>query len=195
MGTYVYIRFVLGSFSSLHPWDPLDFALHVKWTPRMRGANSIISDKIVETLASNRGNFGEKNDLHSSLLPSIQSRGVCCFLLVARTPGQHCKEGMGEGKLYFPPLRWQNVREALQSKLSQPILSPIVGEHDCASIFWRCSLLENQRELTKEQQELTLLYMFVTVFGRCLSFRCPLKTELTVFLFLIQRNLNLMKPL
>ena len=79
----------------------------------MRGANSIISDKIVETLASNGGNFGEKNYLHSSLLPSIQSWSVCCFLQVARTPAQHCKEGMGEGKLYFPPLNWQNVREAL----------------------------------------------------------------------------------
>ena len=48
----------------------------------MRGANSIISDKIVETLASNGGNFGEKNDLHSSLLPTIHSWGVCCFLQV-----------------------------------------------------------------------------------------------------------------
>ena len=79
----------------------------------MRGANSIISDKIVETLASNGGNFGEKNDLHSSLLPSIQSWGVCCLLQVAQTAAQHCKEEMEEGKLYLPPLNWQNVREAL----------------------------------------------------------------------------------
>ena len=34
----------------------------------------------------------------------IQSLDVCCFLHVARTVAQHCMEGMGEEKLYFPLL-------------------------------------------------------------------------------------------
>ena len=42
------------------------------------------------------GNFGQQKNPHPSPVPSIQSWGVCCFLLVARTRAQHCTEGMGE---------------------------------------------------------------------------------------------------
>ena len=61
-----------------------------------------IGDKIVETLYSNRVTSAKKR-IHSPPLPSIQSRGVCCFLLVAQTGAQHCMEGMGR-KIYFPLL-------------------------------------------------------------------------------------------
>ena len=63
----------------------------------MRGANSIISDKIVETLASNGGNFEEKNDLHCSLLPTIQSCLVLFYIhfLVA------CENQIGSQPVYF----------------------------------------------------------------------------------------------
>ena len=47
----------------------------------------------------------EEKPIHPPPLPSIQSRGVCCFLLVARTEKQHCMKGMvGGGELYFPLL-------------------------------------------------------------------------------------------
>ena len=45
-----------------------------------------IGDKIVETLYSNRVTSEKKE---STPLPSIQCRGVRCFLLVTRTAAQH----------------------------------------------------------------------------------------------------------
>ena len=56
--------------------------------------DSTIGDKSVETLFLNR--VGEQKYSHPSPVPSIQSRGVCCFLWVGRTRAQHCTEGMGE---------------------------------------------------------------------------------------------------
>ena len=64
-----------------------------------------IADKIVETLYSNRVT-SENKTIHTPLLfPPFKVASVCCFLKVARTAAQHCMEGMGEEKLYFPLLK------------------------------------------------------------------------------------------
>ena len=47
-----------------------------------------ICDKIVETLYTNRGNFGGQNNPHPFALPSIQS-GACCFLQVTALTAAH----------------------------------------------------------------------------------------------------------
>ena len=54
--------------------------------------------KIVEKLSSIGGTSKNKK---STPLPSILHWGVCCFLQVAGTVAQHCKEGVGDGELYF----------------------------------------------------------------------------------------------
>ena len=47
----------------------------------------------------------EQKNPHPSVVPSIQSWGVCCFLQVARTAAQHCMEGIRGGKDIFLPLK------------------------------------------------------------------------------------------
>ena len=90
-----------------------------------------IGDKLVETLYSNRVTSENKINytppLHSketTPLPSIQSWSVCCFLQVAPTAAQHCKEGMGKEKLYYTLLKLVNVKKPLSGEVSQLILSP-----------------------------------------------------------------------
>ena len=56
----------------------------------------------------------EKKPIHppSPPLPSIQSRGVCCFLLVARTEKQHCMKGMVGGGALFSPFNFGKTSES-----------------------------------------------------------------------------------
>ena len=63
--------------------------------------HSTIGDIIVETLYLT-GVTLEQNNPRPLPLPSILSWGFCYFLQVAQTAAQHCMEGIGEGKLYFP---------------------------------------------------------------------------------------------
>ena len=81
--------------------------------------------------------FGEQNNTHPSPLPSIQRWGVCCFLQTDQLHGQSTGSsnssttlrggGKEENINSFSFLSWQNVREALKGKVSQPILLPIVA--------------------------------------------------------------------
>ena len=73
-----------------------------------------------------RGNFEEKNNLRLSLLPSLQSWCVYCFPQLEQR-NNIAWRGMGEKKLYFPFLSWQNVYETLKGEVSQLVLSPMVA--------------------------------------------------------------------
>ena len=60
----------------------------------------------------------EKKPIHPPPLPSpplssIQSRGVCCFILVAQTEKQHCMKGMvGGGGASFSPFNFGKTSES-----------------------------------------------------------------------------------
>ena len=96
--------------------------------------------KLNHSIVFNWGNFGEQYNPSPPPPPSIQSRGVDCFLQVAQTVAQHCMEGVGEGKLNFPFLIWQIVRKVVWGKVSQLILSPILPPPwsilDCCQKFY-----------------------------------------------------------
>ena len=80
----------------------------------LHSPTAAIGNKIVETLYSNRVTSENiRIHAHPSHVPSIQSWGVCCFLRVAWTMAQHCMEGMGEDKLYFPLLKSGKRQKAL----------------------------------------------------------------------------------
>ena len=61
-------------------------------------------------------NFGEQNNSHPFLLPSIQSWGVCFFFSAGSSNSSITLHGWdGERKVYFLfKLSWQNVREAVK---------------------------------------------------------------------------------
>ena len=72
--------------------------------------------------------ISENKRIHTPSLSSPFKVGVCCFLWVARTVAQHCMEGMGEEKLFFPLLKSVKRKNAqFQGEVSQLILSPIVA--------------------------------------------------------------------
>ena len=89
---------------------------------------STISDRIVETLYSNRVT-SEIQRIHTPPPSPLLKLGyTCCFL--SRAAAQHCMQGMREEKLYFPLLKsWSVKRNKTLEKpfLSQQILSPIVA--------------------------------------------------------------------
>ena len=80
------------------------------------------SHKIVETLYSNGGTFGEQNNQRPS--PPLHSRLGCLqFSTGSSKSGTPFHGGDGESFI-FSFLSWQTVREALKGNVSQLILSP-----------------------------------------------------------------------
>ena len=46
----------------------------------------------------------------STLLPSIQSWGVCCYVQVAETEAKLAMRGWGKESYIFPFFSWQHIR-------------------------------------------------------------------------------------
>ena len=89
--------------------------------------NTTISDKIVETY-SNRVT-SENRRIHSPpLSPPFKVGVFCCFLKIGWIVAQHCMEGMGEEKLYFPLLKSGKCQKA---PLGRSVSTYFVG--DCSS--------------------------------------------------------------
>ena len=83
--------------------------------PYVNRGVATICNKIVETLSSNGGNFKEQNNPHFS--PSYPFK-VGVF---AVTAAQHCKEGVGKGKLYFPLFKiYGKMRERERNLVMEP---------------------------------------------------------------------------
>ena len=111
-----------------------------------------IGDKVV---ALKQGQFREQKNPHPSILPSIQSWGVSCFnfFQVARTAAQHCMEGMGEEKLYFPlSFEVGKTSESPFRAVSQPIWSPIAVKACLFSFHVRHALNSKAKFSSHSQQ-------------------------------------------
>ena len=91
---------------------------------------SSISDEIVETLSS-KGVILENKTIHTPpRLPTIQNWGVVVFYRQLKLQQHNIawRGYLGMENFIVSFLSWQTVREALQSKMSQLILLPIVGQ-------------------------------------------------------------------
>ena len=66
--------------------------------------------------------------------PLRSKLGVYCFLQIARTRPQHCMEGVGEGKFYFPFFKSAKRRKG---PLGQSVSTNFVA--DCRKVYY-CSL-------------------------------------------------------
>ena len=68
--------------------------------------NYLVASYLVAKIGDKIGVASENKTIHTpSLCPPFDVEVSVVFLQVARTATQHCMEGTGEGKLFFPLLK------------------------------------------------------------------------------------------
>ena len=92
-----------------------------------------MGDKIVNTILVKQGNFGEQNNPHPS--PPFKVGVIFVFYTIAGTAVQHCKQGMGEGKLHCSFWSWQCQKSPLAQSFSTNFVAIV------ATPFYHCLVL------------------------------------------------------